>query len=454
MSELESKTIMVSLVFTNEVVEVNGDDYKGKCKLVQVLLEDNPTVEKIEIKVDFDSEYFRRFIMNNELEQKELNVPFSVNLERGPFVEFINSSDQRVESMFVQLGYFGADNAIILLRNIVKKVIRYKYVDHKSVENFFLKNRLEYVLGNPNISDSYVRKVIRKFDDCHWETVSENSSVSLELMMEYEANIDWPKISKRKGLPIWFVNKYQDRLDWIAVCAFAALDDVFVNQMPENRKNWKSLATNSHLSESFIEANIDNGNINAVSDINYLVWNKGLSENFFLKYVDNLILCTNLSELCSNPNLGADFYTKIIQDHPRVELNWNILCLNSSLPQSFFEQHKQLIGIHVLVLAKHPNVTYPFLESVGQNFLNVDIFKFYLYENPQMDEKKIAKVLSESKEKFIFWSSVIQNTSISEVFISSHSKDIDESTYGDAVWNSFRYHHNINYRSYYLGKYL
>ena len=456
MSELESKTIMVSLVFTNEVVEVSGEDYKGKCKLIQVLLEDNSNVEKIEISVNFNSEYFRRFVMNDELERTELNVPFSLNLEPGPFIEFVGYSDIIFESMFIQLGYFGADDAIILLRNIVKKIIRYRYIDHKSVERFFLRNidHLENIWQNPNISDEFVRAnaTFRRCDESDFQMISKNESISVDYLYEKASIINYRSISRR-NLPIWFIDKYAGRLHWIDICEFSDLGEDYINSLPEHRKIWKSLAANQYLSESFIEANIANGNIILDTDINYLLKNKGLSEKFFLKYVDSLKFCRNF---CAHPNLTADFYTNIINNHFQVSLNWDSLCCHPSLPQSFFEQHKQLIsGSNIFRLAKNPNVSLDFIKKTFKtDIINSSQFKFHLYQNPQMDEKNIKQLISEEKDKNVCWNGLIMNSSISEVFISKHKYLFGESEFKNVVHNTFRFNHKINYKAHRLGQYL
>jgi hypothetical protein len=457
MCELDQNTIMVELGFVNEVVVVSGDDYKDKCKLIKVLLEDNTNVEKIEIKVNFDSEYFKRFIVNNELECEELNVPFSVNLEKGIFGEFISYRNECFKSMFIQLGYFGADDTINLLRNIVKKVIRYRYVNHKSVENFLSENKkdLYHIYSNPNISDSFVRSEFEYILNAgYWPTVCGNPSISLELLIEHEEHMNWTSVSKRE-LPIWFVVKYAEQLDWFAVCAFAALNDKFVDDIPieffQQRKKWKCLAMNHHLSEEFIEKNIGKGNIVINSHIDYLVQNKGLSEKFFLKYFKSLVYCALQSSLSCHPNLTATFYNKVIKEYPYM-LSWQSLCSHPNLPQSFFEEHK---CVNVNELAKNPNISFDFIKSiVSQKILNTQEFKYHLYQNAQMDEKIIKRAISERKDNTICWNALVLNTSMSEIFLKKIKRRIQVTEFQKVIYNSFRYNHKVDYKNHYLGKFL
>jgi hypothetical protein len=458
MSELDEKTIMVELGFVNEVLVVDGEMLKNKCKLVHVLLEDNPTVEKIEIKINFNSEYFKRFVMNDELKHKDLNLPFSLNLEEGPLGVFLNYSDQTLESMFLELGYFGADEAINFLRNIVKKIIRYKYVNHKSVEKFLIKNMryLDNIWGNPNITDACVRRNIEHLIRDDWEQISENSTVSLELLMEYENYIDFQSVCKRE-LPTWFLHVYEEKLDeWDYVCQYSILDEIYIENMPSGRKNWRCLATNKHVPEAYIEKKITDKTISISSHISFLIQNKGLSENFFLKYINSLIYCKHKTGLSSHPNLTASFYNKLIKEYPSVMLDWNVLCEHPSLPESFFVQNKHMTTPYrCYLLAKNPNISYKFITTLLPPFIiNTSDFRSYYHENPRTDEKTISEAMLREDPKTMCWNRLVSSTSVSENFVDKHADKICLIEFKEFVYNTFRFNHKVDYSNHYLTKYL
>ena len=86
-----SNKMVYILSFIDKDIKVIGDMGCILLKEINDCIHTENESFKINVK-QFNSEYFKRFIMDEELDRDELNVQFSTNLKTGPYYEFINYS--------------------------------------------------------------------------------------------------------------------------------------------------------------------------------------------------------------------------------------------------------------------------------------------------------------------------------------------------------------------------
>ena len=440
------------LSFINKDIKVIGDMGCILLKELNDCIHTENESFKINVK-QFNSEYFKRFIMDEELDRDELNVEFSTNLKTGPYYEFINYTDNDFEKMFIELGYFGAEKQIKQLRNIVKNVIRYKYINCESIQKLMEHfGCINY--KNPNIDENFIRKI--GYDIADYDPIIQNPNISFNFLRKL--NIRTCKLDRSPNFPESFYETFKKYNNVYYIARFARLEDEkIINEIiNEDENNIYELFKNVNIKDTVFKRIIDENKI----DIDYALYilskNANVSEDFYITYIDHID--NNISgNLFKHPKISKKFIEKYIEIKGKENIRWDLIVQNINIHEDFIEKYIEYIQQEYLLCAVNINIVK--IKSVFENLMKLYINNHSkqisilsdLCNNPSLNDDFFEYIINMIPLKLIPWDILARNSCISENFILKYCNYFCGE---DVQYNTFRYNHKINYENHILGKYL
>lgn len=300
---------------------------------------------------DFKSDYDEIFDCIDDFQKFQITygdtiefIPYTNNL----YLKLYNKSLTEITEIYHSFNYFGIDmkplvdviQQIVIDRhcqkveNFFKKYKQYlsnasfngntsvhesfftytgnqKIYSHPNIsEKFIIENKayeLCYILKNPNITESYIKS---------------KPEISLLDICKYYWNGEYIEKRFDEFLPYHMTAVFQNKS---LSCQFY---EKFIVRFGYNDVSWSSLSKNKNLSEEFVRKYNNRFFILPVN--NY-------SESFCEQFINSPNM--NWNNICANQNLPNTFFEKYFEIWRTNRKNWEIICKNPNIPQHFFEKH-------------------------------------------------------------------------------------------------------------------
>jgi hypothetical protein len=381
----------LELNFTNKTIIVDkNEDYIEGCIFFKNIFSCEESESKLTIKIGFDSSIFEKYIKKTCIEH---------------FRDYFNYSDEKLEEIFHQLGYFGAEKQIKCFKDIVKMVIRNRFMDRESVMDLFefLEIKSEdyhmqsySLLVNKNMTDKFVNKYFDRFRESSLRILSVNEFLSdltiIRIIRKYP-NIDiYPR------------------------------NEVIYNEIIKHRKiqdnNWFR-AGMDNFSEDFIEAHME------YVDMSRLFHKKHLDNSFFIKHHKRI----NWESINENSSRIFDynFLLNYIEEkywdrnkHSFIVLVCNNINEFGSITNENFDKRINEHMINVYNENKYKISFFISSESfVRKNINDIPFTTLYLLQ-PNIYEKIIEEQYENKRMDGKHWKLVSQKLNLSKEFIIKH----------------------------------
>ena len=178
--------------------------------------------------------------------------------------------------------------------------------------------------------------------------------------------------------------------------------------------------------EVFFNENIDKVNFE------YICLNKNIPESFFREHIKKIDY-KSFMNLCTNSNISSDFFEENI-----TEVNWMRLSENSNMPVEFFEKYIDKVNIYSL--CENTNLPEEFFDrhikkvdwrSLCKNTnLSEAFFEKYILQGCRIDwevlcgNTNLSEAFFERHINQVKWVSLCRNTNISEDFFKKYLNKI------------------------------
>jgi hypothetical protein len=308
----------MDLIFNNKTIHINNN---CGCLFLKVLLDCD---ENKNVKIDKTSDFFENYILKKNL--------YFVNLK--------DYTNEQIEELFHEFGYYGATEQIHRLRVITKRIIKYKRENIEQVENFLEKHiinnielRMKYehsLFTNPNLFT--IEKYINEnnfnafiYNMSLTEDVIEDFLDTLKSMGKFDNNLSWLGISINPNLSEKFHRKYIDKVNW-----------------------WHFNYNNKNISENFYDDNSEKVSWTKIST------NCKLSKEFIEKYKDKLDLDKLKIHYFENTfETSRDgFNLEEVDEKLSVNTSWNKIINQYKVPINYIVKNKENINLSELCAQK------------------------------------------------------------------------------------------------------
>ena len=362
MSELESKTIMVSLFFTNVVVEVSGD---CGCIFIRELLDCADHTSQFFLNKK--STFFKSFILDN-FNKKDLK----------------NYTVEEFEKMFIEFGYYGYEKGIRKLRKIYKKIILERVRNTKSVRKLFrefiVKGNPSGLCSNPNVTGKFIEKMgifdilevslsetlplsfIKKHleqilsNHMYADSLGGNMKLKESFFSTFKKYINFSYVSSRTDFSEAFFDKYIKRCDLFQLMKNPVISEAFIRKHENKIKQRPSLHSdiiwrNPNLSEEFVTERIDEVDWKVLAD-----YNKMLDERFYMKHQDKIRDFQEvLHYMTYNSIISLDYIIKNASERTlNSEYFWYHIFGREDLTLEFLEKYMDKISHKIYANANAP----------------------------------------------------------------------------------------------------
>ncbi len=411
----------MKLIFNNKTIELKeNEECFNDCIFLKELLDCD---QNQNVTLDKESLFFENFILNNTL-----------HLEN-----FSKYNNKNFEDLFLEFGYYGYEKGIKQLRKIVKPYILRELANSKEVEQFFLDYpkfiKWPDIIQNPNISETFIEKLIEQKEKVHWGYVA-----SLGKYSEY------------------FFRKYIERFPDGSICCNEDIPEEcfsrLIKEIELNSDDWKRISFRINITEKFVEENIEN------ITFKKLLYKHNISAEFLIKHFDRIVwdcskylmLYTGNRELYIKYIKDQKLQQKCFDDKATIEEMEEIMnsddgvlihaITKTTVPLEFFTKHilkfKNISWFYICQKRKDLNMK--FLEThinivdfpaLSQN-KNIPLDFLYKYiENKPFCWKSLCLNTGIPESFFmkyidkIIWIKLCRNTNISEKFFTKYRKFVD-----------------------------
>ncbi len=97
------------------------------------------------------------------------------------------------------------------------------------------------------VSESFLRKYIKKFNQIGWINLSEKQQLSESFIEDYQDKVTWWMISMYQTLSENFIRKFQNRVDWEKIFVFQELSPAFQTEFQHKKPTF----TDANLMEQY-----------------------------------------------------------------------------------------------------------------------------------------------------------------------------------------------------------
>ena len=451
MSELESKTIMVSLVFTNEVVEVSGN---CGCIFIRELL-DCCDSHNNKFKIFKHSKLFKKFILNN-FETKNLR----------------NYNSEQFEELFLEFGYYGYTKGINKLRRLYKKIILERVRNTKSIRKLFRKNIhrvkcTKALCSNPNVTGKFIEKMgildmkeismsetlpfsfIKKHleelisNNFYSGSLANNKNLNEDFFGTFKKYVNWRSLSTREDFSERFFSKYIKRFNMFQLIknpaiseAFVRKHEVYIRETITTQMMW----SNPNLSETFVNERLDEVDWDTL-----VANNQVLDEKFYMKHQHKLDNNEIIGNMAANSKISLEYIMSNVNEHLMDdEYFWHcIFRRRSDLKLEFLEKYFKKIGLEICL---NSNVPIEFFLKYPQ-FQN----NYFFQDNSLATSEMLHSYIKRIPDWSIDWNIISRSPACDEAFVEIYKNEID---WHGIIRNKFRAEKQVDWNQDPLSKYL
>lgn len=189
-----------------------------------------------------------------------------------------------------------------------------------------------------------------------WKEISNNHSLTCDIMEKYANELDWKLISSNNNVNIKIIRKFSKRFNWKILSGNSVMTLEIVREF-QNMISWPDLSANTYIGARIIDefkdrlypSCLSNNSSLTIDHLYYygdrLDWDKvsrhiTLTFEIIEKFIDKL----NVTKLSQNPSLTSN----MIRRFRNIDWNWKSIFTNFRLDKHFYDEYEDKIDFSSL----------------------------------------------------------------------------------------------------------